>query len=236
MLHRGWRIGRGNLEPVGTDRLTADRLAGFLSFLGSDSPGEPADSEGLESPEQTSEAELSPPTGTDGRKPGSSSPAEPMPPADSPPTVPLPTVPLPAVVAPNGVAPAVGVPTVVVATPLVTAAVALAAPAAAGANAVAAPAVVPDIDSSPASAETASPSASEVGPGAPADEVLAPADLAPSAVTKAAPVQPVSRTGRHRTPKTSRLSIRGISLSARRLALLASVTTLVVLTAVLALR
>lgn len=169
MPHRGWRIGRGSVETAATDRLTADRLEGFLSFLGSVSPESPTDAEVRDSPEQASEAERSASTDSPGRKAERSEPEATSPLADSPPTAPL---------------PAVAAPTVVAASTVVT-------------PVVAAPVVV--------------------------------------APTVAAPVAAESRSGRHRSPTSSRLSIRGISFSVKRLALLAAVTVLVVVSAVLAL-
>jgi hypothetical protein len=201
---RGWRIGRGSLETAPTDRLTADRLEGFLSFLGSDSPESPTDSEGRDSSEQASEAERSASTDSPGRNTERSEPEATSPLADSPPTAPLPAVAAPTVVAPAVIAPSVVTP--VVAAPVVVA------------PTVVAPTVAQHL----------------VTPAV-AREVDAESDLEPSVIAPAAPMAAESRRGRHRSPTSSRLSIRGISFSVKRLALLAAVTVLVVVSAVLAL-
>jgi hypothetical protein len=66
-------------------------------------------------------------------------------------------------------------------------------------------------------------------------EVGAEADTEPAVSASDVPAAAESRAGRHRPPPSSRLSIRGFSLSVRRLALLAAVTVLVVVSVVLAL-
>lgn len=53
MPHRGWRIGSGSAESAPADRLTPDRLAGFLSFLRSVSPESSDQSQPDEAFEQT---------------------------------------------------------------------------------------------------------------------------------------------------------------------------------------
>jgi len=219
MPHRGWRIGRGSVETAPTDRLTADRLEGFLNFLGSVSPESPTDSEALHAPEHASEAEWSAPADAPGEKTERSEPEETSRLVDSPPTAPLPAVVAPdVVVAPDAVvAPTVVAPAVVSAT----------VPDAAGAEAVVAPTVVPEVASPIIVPEVDGPAALR--------EVAAETEPAPSEMAEAAPAEVVTRTGRHRSPTSSRLSIRGISLSAKWLALLAAVTVLVLLSAVLAL-
>lgn len=210
MPHRGWRIGRGSVETAATDRLTADRLEGFLSFLGSVSPESPTDAEVRDSPEQASEAERSASTDSPGRKAERSEPEATSPLADSPPTAPLPAVAAPTVVAASTVV------TPVVAAPVVVA------------PTVVAPAVVVPQGVAPTVAQ-------HLVTPAVVREVDAESDLEPSVIAPAAPVAAESRSGRHRSPTSSRLSIRGISFSVKRLALLAAVTVLVVVSAVLAL-
>jgi hypothetical protein len=218
MPHRGWRIGRGSLETAQTDRLTADRLEGFLSFLGSVSPESPTDSEVVDAPEQEFEPQWSANGDSRGKKSERSGPDATSPLVDSPPTVPLPAVVAPTVVAQAEVAPTVVAQAVVAPTVVAQAVSSSPVPDAVGAEAVVALAVVPEID----------------GP-ATVREFVAQTERAPSEFATAAPAEALTRTGRHRSPTSSRLSIRGISLSARRLALLAAVTALVVVSAVLAL-
>jgi hypothetical protein len=64
MPHRAWRIRRGAFEAAPTDRLTAERLASFLSFLGSVSPASSKQVEAPEAPSQTPVAEPTPPDAT----------------------------------------------------------------------------------------------------------------------------------------------------------------------------
>ena len=174
MPRRGWRMGRGSVETEPTDRLSADRLAGLLSFLSSISPGSSTDPEVVDAPEQASETDRSAGAEAAGRKPRRPQPEATSPSVDSPPTAPLAPV----------VAPTVAQPVV-------------------------RPEVVREVD-----AET---------------------DGEPAVTAPAGSVAAGSRAGRHRPPQSSRLSIRGISLSGRRLALVAAVTVLVVVSAVLAL-
>jgi hypothetical protein len=61
MPHRAWRIRRGAFDAVPTDRLTAERLASFLSFLGTVSPESSTQVEAAEAPPQTPVAEPTPP-------------------------------------------------------------------------------------------------------------------------------------------------------------------------------
>lgn len=179
MPHRGWRIGRGSVETESMDRLTADRLAGLLSFLSSISPGSSTDSEVLDAPGQASETERSAVAEAPGRRLERPQPEAASPSVDSPPTAPLAPV-----VEPTAAQPIVR------------------------------PEVLREVE-----AETDG----------------EPSEIAPAGPVVADLVAAGSRAGRHRPPQSSRLSIRGISLSGRRLALVAAVTVLVVVSAVLAL-
>jgi hypothetical protein len=260
MPHRGWRIGRGSLETVPTDRLTADRLEGFLSFLGSVSPGSSTDSEVMDAPEQASEAERPAVADAPGRKHERPEPEATSPLVDSPPTVPLPAfvaatlvttaVPAPADsappdVAPPDAAPTVLAPTIVAPTVVAPAVVASSVSAAAGVKAAGSPTLAREGGSPAVAHHGATPAVAPEGVGPTVArhvvkptvvrEVDAETGAEPSAIAPAAPIAAGSRTGRHRPPQSSRLSIRGISFSAGRFALLAAVTVLVVVSAVLAL-
>jgi len=158
MPHRRWRIGRGGVEATSTDRLTADRsinrltadrLAGFLSYLGTASPDTSTLPQSRDAPRQT--------------------PAEEQPRRPDPPDTKL--------------------------GPLV-------------------------------------PDASPV----PAPAVVAPAVHAPAVVAPATPAVSVplaSNSGRHRLPTSPKLTILGIALTSRRLALVGVLTLFAVASAVI---
>lgn len=108
MPHRRWRIGRGRAEASPTDRLTADRLAGFMSYLGAVSPDtstlpQPRDGARQTPPEEPSRAPepIRPPdppvTKLDPPVPEAS---QPVPPPAQAPAVVVPAAQVPAVVAP----------------------------------------------------------------------------------------------------------------------------------------
>ena len=90
-----------------------------------------------------------------------------------------------------------------------------------------APTVVPEADSPAIVPEVDGPAA--------LSEVVAQTEPAPSEMATAAPAEAATRTGRHRSPKSSGLSIRGIRFSVKLLAFLVAVTVIVLVSAVLAL-
>lgn len=186
-----------------SERLTADRLEGFLSFLRSVSPESRAQSEVREANAQAPEVERSVAADSPGELPARPALGAMSHVVDSPATIPLPALVEPTVGEPIVVEPTVVEPTVVQNTVVQ--------------NTVVGPVV-----------------AARSGPPDIVPEVVAPADSAPSSVAPPVPLAAVSSAGRHRPPPTG-LSIRGFSLSVRRLVLLAVVTVLVVVSVVLAL-
>lgn len=71
MRHRAWRIGRGGADAVPADRLTAERLASFLSFLGSVSPKSSTQVKFADAPPppQTAEPQTTQPQATEPQTP-----------------------------------------------------------------------------------------------------------------------------------------------------------------------
>lgn len=208
MPHHGWRIGRGSLETVQAERLTADRLASLMSFLGSAYPDSTVASQSPAASEHPVQAEQPTTTDTPARTPDGSMSDETSPWGDPPPAFQTPGV-VDAAFAQGAVVDSTVV-GVIVADPVVVDPTLLdpCAPDAALADASVPPDVTPDD----------------------AEADLTPSVTAPAAQTRAGP-----KPGRHRAPKPTLLSVRAFSLTGRRLALLVSVTTLVAVTAFLAL-